>query len=739
MFKRPRSPRFAVAITLALIGVAAGSLITTSAAGVRLGFVETVKEFFGAALPNHSQTVPAGDAHTAESMFLAACAFTSNVTTSGNWSAAGSWTAVGTGCSSYPGQTFAGDTVAIVNGDTITLDISPANSVSSLTIDAPTSTTGVTFSGTNSLTVTGAVTLNAPTSDSTGSVAVGAGTLTAGSFSIIGGSGTRISQVSISTGIINSTGNIAFSGAASNARFTFTGSGTVNVGGNFTGGTFAASTGTVNYNAAGAQTVGGYTYNNLELSGSGTKSASSGTTVSSTFTIGAGTTFNVLGFTTTISGGAALVVNGILDFSNATGMIRSGASGTSTLTMGSAGLIKTLDATGLGPVANGSFETQSGGTWDVSSISNNGTVEYLRNTTSAQTITDRDYNNLTITGSAFNKNWALGAARTINGNLLINTSAPLIFSGLGPVNIKGNWTNNGTFTPGTDSTVAFTGAAAQSIGGTSTTGFKNLTINNTSTGVTLSAPVTTNSSGTLTLTDGNVTTTTTNLLTVTNTAVGAIAGTPANGYINGPIARAVTTNAGPYVFPTGKAGYNPFEMVNVTGSPTVRAEVFDGNSGGTAGSGVFSLNTNHYWQGVVTSGTLTSTQVRLNDSTAAAGNIVAKADPGPGGAYNSQGGTAVAGVSVLSNAISSFSHFMIGTTDTTPPTVNFDLQSASDSGTADSDNTTNAAGLVFDALFSEAITGFLPGDLSNVGTATGCSFAIGPNSCLLYTSPSPRD
>ncbi len=63
--------------------------------------------------------------------------------------------------------------------------------------------------------------------------------------------------------------------------------------------------------------------------------------------------------------------------------------------------------------------------------------------------------------------------------------------------------------------------------------------------------------------------------------------------------------------------------------------------------------------------------------------------------------------------------------DVTPPTVTFDLQAGSDAGDSNTDNLTNAATLVFDAIFSEAITGFAAGDLSNTGTATGCSFAVG--------------
>ena len=54
------------------------------------------------------------------------------------------------------------------------------------------------------------------------------------------------------------------------------------------------------------------------------------------------------------------------------------------------------------------------------------------------------------------------------------------------------------------------------------------------------------------------------------------------------------------------------------------------------------------------------------------------------------------------------------------PVATIDLQAASDSGTSNTDNITNAATLVFDVTFDDSVTGFTAGDLSNLGTATGC-------------------
>ncbi len=63
--------------------------------------------------------------------------------------------------------------------------------------------------------------------------------------------------------------------------------------------------------------------------------------------------------------------------------------------------------------------------------------------------------------------------------------------------------------------------------------------------------------------------------------------------------------------------------------------------------------------------------------------------------------------------------------DTIAPTVIIDLQDGSDSGILPSDNLTNVASPVFNAVFSEPVMDFNSSDLSNTGTASGCSFGIG--------------
>ncbi|HMK27570.1 MAG TPA: hypothetical protein VK483_16170, partial [Chitinophagaceae bacterium] len=234
---------------------------------------------------------------------------------------------------------------------------------------------------------------------------------------------------------------------------------------------------TLDYAGAGDQTInGGFGsgYGNLKTSGSGIKTMGAAQTINNACTVGSGTTLDESTRTMTINAAAgSLVVNGTLDFTASAGLIQTGATaGTVTLTMGSTGIIRTVDPLGIGPVASASLVTGTAA-WDVTSISTSGTVEYYAGV--AQALTDRDYNNLTISTTAGTKTWTIGGTRTINGSLIINATAPLTFSGAQTVNVNGDWVNSGTFTAGTG-TVNFATAATHILAGLSTTTFNNLTI-----------------------------------------------------------------------------------------------------------------------------------------------------------------------------------------------------------------------------------------------------------------------
>lgn len=204
----------------------------------------------------------------------------------GSWNTVATWSGGAGNCNHVP---LATDAVVIPNTNGLNVTVDTTAVALSVTFTGGNRANAVTISGTNSLTVTNAITINAPTGAVTKQVAVGAGTLTAGSISITSGSsGTRISQVTLSTGTINVSGNITFGGTVSSAKLVFSGAGTLNIGGaNGIGasGTFTASTGTVNYNAAIAQSVGAYAYNNLIFSGGGAKAMSAGTSVAGNLSI----------------------------------------------------------------------------------------------------------------------------------------------------------------------------------------------------------------------------------------------------------------------------------------------------------------------------------------------------------------------------------------------------------------------------------------------------------------------
>ena len=84
---------------------------------------------------------------------------------------------------------------------------------------------------------------------------------------------------------------------------------------------------------------------------------------------------------------------------------------------------------------------------------------------------------LTLAKTTASATYTVGAYTiSVAGILTINSSVNLISNSFSAINVAGNWVNNGTFTPGTSSTVTFNGSSAQTI---SPTTFWNLIIANT--------------------------------------------------------------------------------------------------------------------------------------------------------------------------------------------------------------------------------------------------------------------
>lgn len=158
-------------------------------------------------------------------------------------------------------------------------------------------------------------------------------------------------------------------------------------------------------------------------------------------------------------------------------------------------------------------------------------------------------------------------------NLTIMSSTVLDVSSDGgttsfDISIKGDWINNGTFTS-RNKTVTFNGIASQDLSGSTTTGFYNVTMNNTSvTGLTFSKDATV--AGALTLTDGIIYTSNPNYLTM-NTGSTSTSGSSAS-FVDGPMKKIGSTN---FVFPVGDGIYwRRVGISSLTGSETFTAHYF---------------------------------------------------------------------------------------------------------------------------------------------------------------------
>ncbi len=164
-------------------------------------------------------------------------------------------------------------------------------------------------------------------------------------------------------------------------------------------------------------------------------------------------------------------------------------------------------------------------------------------------------NNTTVTASGIAKDVYIGSGAT----MLIDAGQSL--------QVNGNWTNNGTFTPNATASVEFTGGTAQTIGGSSANNFTNMTLNKSASSLTLNSPV--NVTGTLTMTAGNIATSGANILTIgtSPTAIGSIVWT--DGTVIGPLKRwfanGVNSTQASGIFPVGLSNKNRYAQVNYSG------------------------------------------------------------------------------------------------------------------------------------------------------------------------------
>ncbi len=317
-----------------------------------------------------------------------------------NWDSGDNWNPNG-----VPG---AGDAVTIPNGFSLT--VNTAAVCASFTIVEGNAANTVTISGSNSLTVSGAVIINSPGNNGANKIiSVGTGELSCASLSMATtNNDNRIIRITISTGTVNVSGNFTMNDLDPDRnQVVFSGAGTLNLGGAISGGTIVASTGTVNYNGGSAQTVTNYAYNNLTLSNAGIKTLGSNITISGNLTISGGT----------------------LDLSTFSAN-RSAAGGTLTVADGSSlfiGGTNTLPS---------NYSTHSiGATSTIAYTGSNQSVAALNSSQS--------YGNLVLSGSGIK---TFGAARMISGNLSITSTIASLTgtSTAGTLTLDGNGQLSGT-------------------------------------------------------------------------------------------------------------------------------------------------------------------------------------------------------------------------------------------------------------------------------------------------------
>ena len=231
---------------------------------------------------------------SAMALFLVACfgshaALALTCTTNnvdGNWNSPATWSGCGGG---VPG---AADNVVIANFNR-TYAVTANTAAASLTFTGGAESTTLTINNSVFLTINGNTVVNGPTSNNRTKLinvaANGRFTINGNLTLTGGGANNRRSELRIGS---NAGSNVTVTGDVNvnntTARVTFSGAGTMNIGGNFAnGGTFNRGTGTVVYNGAVNQIFGNYTYNNATINKAGGTANLSGaaTTVAGLLTL----------------------------------------------------------------------------------------------------------------------------------------------------------------------------------------------------------------------------------------------------------------------------------------------------------------------------------------------------------------------------------------------------------------------------------------------------------------------
>ncbi len=447
-----------------------------------------------------------------------------------NWSTAG-WS----GCTGggYPGQNASGDSVQINTGVTITLNVSPANTVANVTIGTSTfnTITTLTFGAGNTLHATGTTTIGATNETANYTIDVAGGTYTAdGAITINGGSSSsRLGKLNVgngaqAAGTITAGGGVTCAGTAADAQIAMTAPSSGTNLFNVTSGAFgsggavectlnASASGNVKMSGSATQTmVNSANYPAVEIATTSSATAQNATTAAAftfaSLTIDSGGKFTKVGATS-----ANMTVTGT---SSITGTFTTATAATGTLTF------------------TGAVTVSDPGVLDLSG--QNPTVTFT---------------NATLTN---NSNTA-GSFKTGTGTLTLAASPTFAGSGTGGINLQQatvTIASGSVFTNSiTNGTLTFSGSTGLTFSNPTVANTLSLTTGST-TSVTNTMLFTANSSGTvktMVQMNGNA-----------NITVGTLTLQAPSGAGNTNVSEQVTCNAGSGTFTA--------TTVNVTGNST---------------------------------------------------------------------------------------------------------------------------------------------------------------------------
>jgi len=579
-----------------------------------------------------------------------------------DWNDAGNW------CGGIPTATT---DVVIPNGLNVT--VNTAAVCASLTINGGDAPNTVTLNSPNSLSVTGAITINAGLNNADDKViAVNDGILSCSSITIADtGGGNTDSEITITTGTLTVSGDITMNGNANRNGVRIQGAGTLNIGGvivGVNGGDLDRAPGsTVNFNGIVPQTIptgSPYEYENLTINNTAGVSFQAGIPVTDGIISGKITVGNLVSGSVLNTNNVA-VTRGVAD----TIIVAAGSTlnaGTSSITWSGAGGAAIINGTFMTANLLG-FSGASGApainpaNAPAIGLGANSTIEYNAPSPLVQIVSQRtDYANVTLTGSL--KNMAAGT-HTLSRNFTINSG--VIYDGVpnNPVlNIAGNLLNSGSFFNQGSGRINLNGLTLQTIGGGATTAYDTLVLNNGA-GAQLSSPVYIGKQ--FIFTKGLLATTDVNVLIFNNSATASANDTS---FVNGPV-RKIGNVA--FTFPTGKGTtYGPVSISELTATATFQAEYFAGAPPDlTLGMGIAEIADEEYWDLEKISPDPASARVSLRwfGSAMAAQTDIDNLQVAhfTGGAWVSAGGSTSdtdpeAGGTIMSDLISSFSPFILG-------------------------------------------------------------------------------